>query len=374
MRGLFLEDVDWDGFLWLAARHRLLPLVHKHVNHIGSEGVPADVSEALREAFVENAGQMLRLTGELSQLVKLFQSRGLLAVSYKGPPLALRLYGSLALRQTGDLDIVVRQDAVPAARALLLDHGYRPRIPLSPTGERFQLRARKSEVFEQKRRADVELHWGFTDRFFAVAPEFADLAARREHLSLGGTSIPVFAGQDLLLLLCIHGAKHCWDRLEWICGVAELSAFLPDTAWDGIVRQARGLGSHRILFLGLRLARELLEAPLPPRVVALIEAQSWMDGLIPSIRGLLFEDEANNAGSLFSRDLIRYRLVEGPRSRLRFLVFRLTMPDPSGWILLPLGGRVLPVHALTLPFRRAAKSGARAIRRFLPSSGAEYLP
>src|SRR3712207_8653927 len=38
-----------------------------------------------------------------------------------------------------------------------------------------------------------------------------------------------------LLILCVHGTKHIWGRLSWICDVAELLRTQPDMDWEYVL-------------------------------------------------------------------------------------------------------------------------------------------
>ncbi|MCC5639670.1 nucleotidyltransferase family protein [Nostoc sp. CHAB 5844] len=68
----------------------------------------------------------------------------------------------------------------------------------------------------------THLHWRITPRFFPFELPVADLWQRRQWLSLLNVPVPTLAPEDLLLSLCVHGAKECWGKLKWICDVAEL--------------------------------------------------------------------------------------------------------------------------------------------------------
>ena len=70
-----------------------------------------------------------------------------------------------------------------------------------------------------------------------------------------------------MLILCMHGAKHLWKNLGWICDVAELLRGQPALNWDQVRHEARRLRSERLLQLGLQLAERLLQAPLPSDVL-----------------------------------------------------------------------------------------------------------
>jgi hypothetical protein len=69
--------------------------------------------------------------------------------------------------------------------------------------------------------------------------------------------------EDLLLVLCVHAAKHVWIQLSWLCDIAQL-AKSRQFDWTAIQDEARRLGIERIVNLNLLLAHKLLGSPLPP--------------------------------------------------------------------------------------------------------------
>src|SRR6185503_974491 len=99
----------------------------------------------------------------------------------------------------------------------------------------------------------VELHWK-TDRDFAV---------ERDDDSWWAATRAGFAPHELLLVLCLHGTKHYWSSLGWLVDVAELLRSHPQLDWEAIDAGTRELGCVRRVAVGLRLAQELLDAPLP---------------------------------------------------------------------------------------------------------------
>src|SRR5438128_6595765 len=113
----------------------------------------------------------------------------------------------------------------------------------------------------------VEIHWAFTPRYLPIPLDLERLWERLESVSLVNTSVRVFPPEDLLLILCIHGSKDLWRRLQWICDIAELIHTYPKLNWERVVAQAKALGSERMLLLGLSLASELLGTPLPEEVL-----------------------------------------------------------------------------------------------------------
>src|SRR5207244_1068830 len=107
-------------------------------------------------------------------------------------------------------------------------------------------------------------------------------------LPLGGTLVRTLSAEHLLLVLCAHGAKHCWERLGWICDVAELLRRTPALDLSGMLAQARSLGVERIMLLGLRLAAELLDVPLPEDVACRARDDRVVGALAAQVRATLF--------------------------------------------------------------------------------------
>jgi hypothetical protein len=71
----------------------------------------------------------------------------------------------------------------------------------------------------------------------------------------------------LLIVLCVHGSKHAWELLKWVCDVAELLRSQPNLDWDQIISCASNWRCRRMLYMGLSLAHQLLDAPLPEKVL-----------------------------------------------------------------------------------------------------------
>jgi precorrin-6B methylase 2 len=77
--------------------------------------------------------------------------------------------------------------------------------------------------------------------------------------------VRTFSVEDTLVMLCVHGAKHFWDRLGWILDIAGMVSSQP-VDWPAALRIAADLKSMRVFLLGLFLAHELLDMPLPESV------------------------------------------------------------------------------------------------------------
>ena len=113
LRQLLMRPLDWNRLVALAARHGLLPLLARHLQTLPADTIPAAVSESLRVHQHAVALRNLGLSGELVRVLRLFAEHGIAALPFKGPTLAQFAYGDPALREFGDLDLLLRPRDVP---------------------------------------------------------------------------------------------------------------------------------------------------------------------------------------------------------------------------------------------------------------------
>lgn len=365
--GELLEaNVAWDDVLRLARQHRLLPLLSSHLATGAFENIPADVLGTLRRSATTNAKHSLLLTGELREVVQLFAAAGISVVPYKGPVLAQQLYGTVALRDMGDLDLLVPKHHVQRAQELLIARGYRLPQALSAAQQRAVLRADCNIAFVKPGSSwiTLELHWGFAGGRSALPMEFSELTSRLTSVSLAGVEFPAFAREDLLLILSFHGAKHMWERLEWICGVAELIR-QGDLDWELALTRASHIGSRRVILLGAALAKRLLDAPLPSVVQAELQKDRTIDSLLNETYARLFDGDealAHSLGWPFHRYQLRAK--ERLRERLRYVYYSAVAPAKEDWTAVPLPQLLFPLYFVVRPIRLVGEYGVRLSRSF----------
>lgn len=346
---------DWDRLLELSDYHAIAPLLLRHLQG-HAELVPARVLHQLQAECRPIAANNLALTAALAQLLARCGQQGLRVVPFKGPTLALTAYGDLGLRVFFDLDLLVRPVDYPRMRALLLESGYRLQLRLSSAWEEAYLRIYGQMPFEHRENGTlVEVHTAFTPRDFSFPLRLTEIWPRLVTHRLLGRSVLQPAPEDLVLLLAVHGVKHCWTGLGWICDLAEVLRTNPDLDWETLRRRAIRTRSRRLLDLGLYLVRQLLQAPLPERiwsavrrdaVVPCLARQTWRQLLHPLDRK---PDGYESTGYFF-------QAREAARDGLRFFLSTLSFPA--------LGKEDEPTFPPSLAFLHIVKRGSNLLRRY----------
>jgi hypothetical protein len=313
------DPVNWQHFETLVAQHAVLPLVYKRLS-AHAQNVPEVLLSALRRQAQLSVGFSLRLTKMLLDVVALFEANGVPAVPFKGPSLAVTAYGDLGLRPFSDLDIFIRKSDRARARTLLEQRGFRHAVSVPATLEPEALGQRVAyhDAFTNSADDLVELHWDVAPRFFATAL-LGGFWERARSVTVLGQPLRCFAPEDQLLLLAIHGSKHRWERLGWVCDVALLLRREPP-AWSELLRQARQLGAERMLLLGVMLAHELLGAPVPEAASRHWREVPELEWLTQDVYHRLFPKPEV---ATLSTPRFYFYLQTRPTDRLRFMVYLL---------------------------------------------------
>ncbi len=354
----------------MARKHRMTPLLYWHLGVDDSGAVPKHVLEVLRAHFHDNNLRNLRLTGELLKITRAFEAHGIPVVPFKGPTLAALAYESLGLREFADLDILVHKQDVSRARELLASMGYRRQDRVAGAREAAFLKTRREYVFAREGGVVVELHWALTPRILAFRLKPEDLWDRVEKITLGRDAVLTLSTEDTLLFLCVHGSKHFWYRLAWICDVAELLRARETIDWGQLTERARQMGAQRTLFLGLLLANELLGATLPRTISEKIRADRAVKPLSRQVQGWLFQ-EPGETSDVFAKGLdeesgfhpFRVKVRERLRDKVLYSARAALTPTPEDWELLPLPQPFFPLYYVLRPIRLSGRYGQRLLSR-----------
>jgi hypothetical protein len=362
LRARLHGHLDWDFLLRMAQRNRVLPLLYHSLDRTAPGAVPPGVLDELSGAFRANALRNLRLTGELLRLLDVFKEHDIAAVPYKGPTLAALAYGDVALRQFVDLDLLLRAGDLARARDLLTARGFRLGYPLTPTQEAAYVEALRELPLVSGEGILVELHVGLTLRDYVFPLDPDRLRQRLLAVPLADRDVPTFSVEDLILVLCAHGARHCWGSLGWVCDLAELIRTQSKVRWEWVLDEARRAHGERLVLLGVALAGGLLRAPIPEVIKTRIQADRAIPWLCAEVGRWLFceNDELPGTGGQF---LFHLRARERWRDGARYCLSQALVPRISDWEALTLPTSLSFAYSFLRPLRLARSHGLKWLGR-----------
>jgi hypothetical protein len=170
---------------------------------------------------------------------------------------------------------------------------------------------------------------------------------------MDGLRVRMFAPEDLLVVLCFHGARHMWERLAWLCDVHRLLQ-TEEIHWDRAFARAQRFGARRALGLGPWLCHRTLDAPLPADVLNRVRTDRTVMPLADEVHERLFRDFLGPSFSL-GRQFHRFQLrcMDRRHDQARYLLRSVVVPQPEDWNAVPLPEPLFPLYYLIRPIRLA---------------------
>jgi hypothetical protein len=337
------RSVSWDALYSLAESHGLVPLLYRH---LAQAAAPEPFRERCRESVFRSQLDALGKCADLLELLDRFEREGVPVLPFKGAAAGAAYYGDPGLRVFNDADLLVPAGQARRAWELLLRLGYEPTLPLTPGWRAVDMRSRNERMFARSGRpAVVDLHWNLMPLYYSFTPPNDGLWGRTELVSLGGRRVATLGAEDALLFFCLHGAKHNWSRLRWVCDVAELVRSRPGLRWEWVLDWAGRRGAVRMVQVALRLARGLLSAPVPETALAAGEGDRAVSRLSAAFRTALLaypprpEPEAELPWHSYF-----YQSMDRRRDRLRWIYEIILLPGELEWELVPLPAAFAPLY------------------------------
>ena len=323
------RELNWEKFIELAENQRVIPQVYRALEPYSTD-LPSAPFAILQRKYKENVRNALWFTQQLARVVRHFDALGIRAIPYKGPVLAETLYGDVAARQYQDLDVLILPEDVNRAKGALADLGYSCALNLREEAEPAYLSSGYEYSFDCASRVHaVELQWQVLPRFYSVDFDLRSFFARVESVSVAGCRYLNLCAEDLLLILCVHAAKHLWAQISWLLDISKLVQ-IQTIDWEAVWEQAEEFGIRRIVALNLRLAHDLLGTSIPDRIHEWLEADGA--GLVVG-REILMQIREDDGWDTQSLSYFRLmsRIRERGRDKTRMWWRLLCTPSVSEW-------------------------------------------
>lgn len=334
----------------LAISHGLAYTVLPHAGNLSP-----DCAAHLHDYAKHRAATDLRHRGNLVVILRRLAEADIVAVPFKGPVLADRLYPAGATRLYQDLDILVQPRDVNAAIGALRGLAYRPAINVADPCSNPVLRfSGEMTLRSSMTRSPIDLHWRLFGWDTPRTERFATVWSRVTRATWTGESIHSLDGTDLAAYLCFHGSKHLWLHLRLLQDLARLFETKPSPDWDRLLAEAVADGRARFLLLGPWLVHTLLHASIPA---------SWLehaerDGDLRDVAAYIVNamETPDDWPAHLSNRSIWTKLLGTRRAALRYRCMEALAPSPAEWKAMPLPQSL---SFLYYPYRPLRLAGVR---------------
>ncbi|WP_404370405.1 nucleotidyltransferase family protein [Sphingomonas sp. MMS24-J45] len=258
--------VDWDRFGRVVVRQRIAGLVEPGLRSAGV-AIPEQLATPLARYARRIVHSNLVAAGDTARLTARIAAAGYPVLAVKGVVLGALAYGSVGVKHSKDIDLLIRPEHIGPVLALLEADGYRITHPAAGlTSEQRAVLPRYGKDVALVRSGphlQIELHWRlFTNP--ALLPMLgADGAAQT--VMLGTTlTAPTLAPADLYAYLVLHGAIDGWSRMKSLADLNALVAQCDPATLATWHDRAVALGAGPASEQALIMMRDLFALPLPP--------------------------------------------------------------------------------------------------------------
>ena len=270
---LLASGVEWDRLIRKADWLESAALLLHHIETWDLAGmVPAPAYSRLNDLKQEQRVRFFFfLRPELLRVLEGMSSAGVEVIPLKGAYLLNTVYPDVSLRPIGDLDVLVREDDLSPAAAVLAELSYRSR-----SGERLVVKRGRDthhhlpRVLSPDGSVELELHRhvvrGGTPLHFPIERFWE----RSINGVVGDQQARLLAPRDLVTHLCLaffmdrRRRARGHGSLRQLVDLSEsIRYFEREVDWAGMVEEFVGGSLQGPLYTSLRTARELLDAPVP---------------------------------------------------------------------------------------------------------------
>lgn len=327
-------------FINLSTSHGVLPLVYHTLKNY-QQYIPKDIFQQIQSINLDIVKQNMLMTSELIKVMKLLAENGIEAIAFKGPTLAQMAYGDITLRQYSDLDILLRKDDIYTIYNLL-KKDYTRNLELKPLQEEIWFKyAHDLGLTNNKNGVHIEFHWSMLDTDHPISLKNIDFFKDMDIVDIKNRKVNIISNEKFLIYLCIHGAKHLFERIEW---VIDIDRFIraQKLDWNKILKIVEKDNSKKFFILGLYKSNILYDTPIPK------EFRKYFDDDIKSVSNHIFsgwnrQKEFNNKTNL----KYRLKLFVSNKDKLSYIYkiylkptfteyWYITFPKPLYFLYYPL--------------------------------------
>lgn len=260
-----LKEVNQPVLSRLLAYHEFGPFAYSELMR-SSRNLPGGMMDSLKAQHYFTLLQNACFREEFLRLAGIFSAAGLIVLPIKGLALLGQVYEAASPRIMVDMDVLVEEEALDRAAAILLENGYD--INLHKGSLSYWRKKNCNIPFKNKERGwSVELHFSL-DIKRSGRDILPGIWQRLKTQELNGENIKTLSPEDTLFSLVLHqrrfGKRLCLKNT--LDTALLIKQYRDSLDWDYVLRQAHAEGMRSAVYFALLQAALLLNSRLPGEV------------------------------------------------------------------------------------------------------------
>jgi hypothetical protein len=297
---IFKQKLDWSYILRTARQNGIATLFYENLRRFDvEEEVPSWVTQELKQIYHYIGFKNALFYDELGKVLHAFKNRGIDVIVLKGAVLAEMVWRNVALRQMGDLDLLVREQNLDKVDQTLSQlnytsyEGYRPKTWYRRNHHHL------APYHNLDKEAIIEIHQNLVPPNNLFYIDVHRVWERAYDTKIGNVDTLVLSPEDLIVHLCLHlsycnkfvgGIKHLIDISQVVRYYGE------GINWDWIIKEANKNKFTKFIYYPLYLAKGILDVGIEKEILNRFKAQSNLRGFWDCLLKLIIKK------NVFSKD------------------------------------------------------------------------
>ena len=329
-------ESEWDHLIELACKNGIAQVLFTCLK-TQNPTLPPAINERIRSIRLISAIRNMKLFHNLEKIFQALRAAGVVVVPYKGAWLAEAVYGDIALRSMGDVDLWVQRDQLDVAREAMISLGYSSQ---SKTERPLALQdAILGETqFFKKDAPMVEIHWNvFPGEWLRHTAHINEQVIWQRTIPYKDESVRQLSPEDAIIQLCVHCAVSHQMSDAGLRTLLDLDLMRQklDISWKTVTEQAHAWRVSTVTWLVFWMYVEVFGDP---------EGKIPLQSMMPSkfrqkiIKHFISPQEfigGINISSGPKRFAFLLALVDRPIDAL-YLIWRALIPERE-WVTLRYG-------------------------------------
>ncbi|QDK82412.1 nucleotidyltransferase family protein [Spirosoma sp. KCTC 42546] len=281
---------DWDLLKQKTAYHGISPILFDVIRKVDKDLVDSNYFDVLKNSSIRQSVFDLLASQEILSLLKFLESHNIEVLPSKGILFIHELYDKKSIRESFDLDILVRRkDAVKALKLLVEEAKYHFILPddfiekkttddiihslLSISGHHeVGLKRADSEIH-------IDFHWDAYEDFYQYQLPTGSLFKDQANKFFFNSICKIPSKEAIFWMLIIHhGGREMWLRLKYFCDLFVFyQKYGNDIDWGQIVLEAEKFKMKRIIINAFYCLETLFNIKLPDSICLLFSENNNLE-------------------------------------------------------------------------------------------------
>ncbi|MFH0860918.1 MAG: nucleotidyltransferase family protein [Candidatus Altiarchaeota archaeon] len=282
-RGKLEDGVNWEWMLKFSANNMIVPILYQRLKGCESKDVSGHVIQKLRVQTAYTSMKNILIEKDVRTVLTALNEKKLDVILLKGLMLQEKVYANNIVRQMADVDLLIREGDLDKVENVLYKNGFTfdtNTLDIGRTSREACLKNgdRDFPYIKKSTGTKIELRWHFLEQYDPFKIKMEEIWRRAEKTRICGTDTLILSPEDLVIYQCLHlSYKHIYYSTPFrgLMDVSEsVKRYSKELDWNRLAKTCKEWEVASFVYHPLKLAKELMNAPVPDETLNFLEKNS----------------------------------------------------------------------------------------------------